>query len=69
MYGDYGAFDRFKILADISPFSPEFRLWRQIAKQTVTDPNLIAEMDEITDRVNQQGKNMISMITKLSVEV
>lgn len=56
MYGDYGAFDRFKILADISPFSPEFRLWRQIAKQTVTDPNLIAEMDEITDRVNQQGK-------------
>ena len=56
MYGNYGAFDRFKILADISPFSPEFRLWRQIAKQTVTDPNLIAEMDEITDRVNQQGK-------------
>ena len=57
MYGKLRSFlDRFKILADISPFSPEFRLWRQIAKQTVTDPNLIAEMDEITDRVNQQGK-------------
>lgn len=55
-YGEYGAFDRFKILADIAPFSPEFKLWRQIAKKTVTDPNLVEEMDEITDRTNQQGK-------------
>ena len=55
-FGSYGAFDRFKILADIAPFSPEFKIWKQIAKQTVTDPNLVAEMDEITQRVNQQGK-------------
>ena len=55
-YGRYGAFDRMKILADIAPFSPEYRLWRDIAKKTVTDPELIDEMAEIRDRVNQQGK-------------
>lgn len=52
----YGAFDRMKILADIAPFSPEYRMWRDIAKKTVTDPDLIQQMQEIRDRVNQQGK-------------
>lgn len=56
MYGTYGAFDRYKILADVAPFSPEFKLWKQIAKKTVTDPNLVEEMSDIQDRVNQQGK-------------
>ena len=55
-YGDYGAFDRFKILADIAPSSPEYKLWRDIAKKTVTDPELVEEMQDIRDRVNQQGK-------------
>ena len=55
-YGDYGAFDRMKILADIAPFTPEYKLWRDIAKKTVTDPELIEEMQDIRDRVNQQGK-------------
>ena len=55
-FGKYGAFDRMKILADIAPFSPEYRLWKQIAAKTVTDPELIEEMDEIKDRVAQQGK-------------
>ena len=55
-YGEYGAFDRFKILADIAPFSPEYKLWKQIAAKTVSDPHLIKEMDEIRDRVSQQGK-------------
>lgn len=55
-YGYYGSFDRMKILADIAPFSPEYRLWRDIAKKTVTDPELIEEMEEIRERVNQQGK-------------
>lgn len=52
----YGAFDRMKILADVAPFSPEYRMWRDIAKKTVTDPELIQEMDEIRERVSQQGK-------------
>lgn len=55
-YGEYGAFDRFKILADIAPFSPEYKLWKQIAAKTISDPMLIQEMDEIRDRVAQQGK-------------
>lgn len=56
LYGDYGAFDRFKILADIAPFTPEFKLWKNIATKTIKDPSLIEEMDEILNRVNQQGK-------------
>lgn len=55
-YGDYGTFDRFKILADIAPFSPEYKMWREIAKKTVTDPALKEEMAEIRSRVSQQGR-------------
>ena len=55
-YGRYGAFDRFKILADIAPFSPEYKMWREIAKKTVTDPGLKEEMADIRSRVSQQGK-------------
>ena len=55
-YGRYGAFDRFKILADVAPFSPEFKIWKKIAEQTVKDPDLISEMDETMERVHQQGK-------------
>jgi len=55
-YGRYGAFDRMKILADIAPWSSEYRLWRDIANKTVQDPNLRKEMEEIRERVNQQSK-------------
>ena len=55
-YGSYGSFDRFKILADIAPHSPEYRLWREIAKKTVTDPELLREMKDIQKRAQQQGK-------------
>ena len=55
-FGTYGAFDRMKILADVAPFSPEYRMWRDIAQKTVTDPELVEEMQEIKDRVNQQSK-------------
>lgn len=56
VYGRYGAFDRFKILADVAPHSPEYRLWREIAKHTVTDPALIQEMEEVKQRARVQGK-------------
>lgn len=55
-YGEYGAFDRMKILADIAPNSPEYRMWRDIAAKTVLDPELKEEMDEIKSRARQQGK-------------
>lgn len=55
-YGEYGAFDRMKILADIAPNSPEYRMWREIASKTVQSPELKEEMDEIKARARQQGK-------------
>lgn len=55
-FGEYGAFDRYKILADVAPNSPEYKLWKKIAQKTVTDPNLIEEMDDIRTRVAQQTK-------------
>lgn len=55
-YGKYGAFDRFKILADIAPNSSEYKIWKEIAAKTVTDPKLKEEMKEIKERRAQQGK-------------
>lgn len=56
-YGRYGAFDRMKILADIAPTSHEYKVWRDIANETVQDPELRREMDEIKERVKKQNKN------------
>ena len=33
-YGKYGALDRMKILADIAPWSEEYKLWRDVAQKT-----------------------------------
>lgn len=55
-YGRYGAYDRMKILADIAPWSREYRLWRGVAGKSVTDPYLKEEMDKIKDRVLEQSK-------------
>ena len=55
-FGEYGAFDRFKILADIAPYSPEYKVWKQIAQKTVMDPKLKEEMKSIKERASQQGK-------------
>lgn len=55
-FGRYGAFDRFKILADIAPNSSEYKIWKEIASKTVTDPKLKEEMKEIKERRAQQGK-------------
>ncbi|WP_139995274.1 hypothetical protein [Kurthia sp. Dielmo] len=56
-YGRYGAFDRYKILSDISPGSEEYKIWRDIAKETVSSPELKEEMDRINDRVKKQNEN------------
>lgn len=55
-YGRYGAFDRYKILADIAPLSEEFKTWKKIAKQSSRDPNLKFEMDKIERRAKEQIK-------------
>ncbi|MCY7866114.1 hypothetical protein P8918_13515 [Bacillus spizizenii] len=55
-YGAYGAFDRFKILADIAPYSHEYKVWRDIASRTIDDPDLKEEMDNIRERVTKQSQ-------------
>ena len=55
-YGYYGAFDRYKILADIAPFSEEFKLWKKIARNKISNPELLKEMEEIQERVDKQSK-------------
>ena len=56
IFGNYGAFDRFKILADIAPTSAEYKFWKKIASKTVKDPKLKEEMAEIRERVRAQTK-------------
>lgn len=55
-FGLYGAYDRMKILADVSPFSDEYRQWRDIASRTVQDPHLRNEIQKIRQRVTDQSK-------------
>ena len=54
-FGEYGAFDRMKILGDIAPTSEEYKIWRNIARNTVTDPNLIKEMEDIQVRADKMS--------------
>jgi hypothetical protein len=56
MYGRYGAFDRFKILGDIAPWSSEYKIWRSLASQTTQDPALKKQIKEIRKRVQEQSK-------------
>lgn len=54
-FGEYGAFDRMKILGDIAPTSEEYKLWRNIARNTVTDANLVKQMDEVEERATKMS--------------
>ncbi len=49
----YGAFDRYKILADVAPNSNEYKIWKNIAKHTIKDPYLIKEMEDIEARTKR----------------
>ncbi len=53
-FGEYGAFDRFKILADVAPYSDEYRYWRDIATKTIEDPDLRSQMAEIKRQVSKR---------------
>jgi hypothetical protein len=59
-FGEYGAFDRFKILADVAPYSTEYRQWRQVVSQ-MNQQGLLSEQmkDEygvIRDQVTSRKK-------------
>lgn len=56
IYGRYGAFDRFKILADIAPYSAEYKFWRNVAEKTISDPDLLRQMEDIKKRTQKQSK-------------
>ena len=49
----YGSFDRFKILADVAPNSQEYKVWHNIVKHQVTDPELKEEIKEIEARTKR----------------
>lgn len=55
-FGEYGAFDRFKILADVAPYSNQYKFWRrQVAQMNANnqlDPSMKAEYAEIRDQVS-----------------
>jgi hypothetical protein len=53
-FGEYGAFDRFAILANVAPYSDQYRVWSKIASQTVEDPELRKQMARIREETNQQ---------------
>jgi hypothetical protein len=55
-FGRYGAYDRMKILADVSPYSPEYKIWKSVAGKSTEDPLLKEEMKAIDKRAKLQGK-------------
>ena len=58
--GDYGAFDRFRILADVAPYSENYKFYRKLVSQmnqsgTLTD-KMKDEYAEIRDQVSTRKK-------------
>lgn len=57
-FGDYGAFDRFKILADVAPYSKEYKYYRrvisQMNQQGLLDEDMTAEYKEVRDQISQR---------------
>lgn len=43
----YGAFDRFKILADVAPWSDEYEMWSDYVQEYVVDPKLRKQAEAI----------------------
>ena len=53
----YGSFDKFKILADVAPNSNEYKIWHNIVKHNIKDPELKQEIKEIESRVKRMSGN------------
>lgn len=50
----YGAFDKFKILADVAPWSNEYRFWRDYVVKNEEDPELRKQIQIIKKQVTQR---------------
>lgn len=59
-FGTYGAFDRFKILADVAPHSDQYKFFRravsQMNQQGMLTEGMKAEYADIRDQVTEKGK-------------
>ncbi|WP_067923508.1 hypothetical protein [Alicyclobacillus shizuokensis] len=49
--GRYGAFDKFKILADVAPWSDEYKFWRDYVTHNITDEELRKQAADIKRQV------------------
>lgn len=54
-WGHYGAFDRFKILADIAPHSKEYEFWKKYVEANLEDPALRKQAAQIKKQVSQRN--------------
>ena len=55
-FGRYGSFDRFKILADVAPWSDEYKFWRDYVTKYIEDPELRKEIAVIKRQVAKRKK-------------
>lgn len=53
-FGRYGAFDRFKILADVAPWSDEYKFWSEYLLENLEDEELRKEAAEIRRQVSKR---------------
>jgi len=55
-FGEYGAFDRFKILADVAPYSEQHKLYKDIVSRMSLNPLERKQVTTIKKQVSQQKK-------------
>lgn len=55
-FGSYGAFDRLKILADVAPWSEEYKFWRDYTTKYLEDPELRKQAAAIKKQAAKRKK-------------
>lgn len=59
-FGDYGAFDRFKILADVAPYSKEYKFYRRIVSKMnqagLLEDDMVEDYATVRDQVSEKKK-------------
>ena len=53
-FGRYGAFDKFKILADVAPWSDEYKFWRDYVTENIEDEQLRRQAAQIKRQVSRR---------------
>lgn len=54
--GEYGAFDKFKILADVAPWSDEYRFWRDYVVKNEDDEEMRKQIQIIKKQVTLRNR-------------